>query len=257
MIETRTIYIMAYRQIKRFLRAKSRLIGSIVNPVMWLVFFGLGWSSAFSSPMAKMVFHGLDYMSYLSPGVVMMTIFTASFIGGITVIWDKEFGFLKEILVAPVSRTASILGRALGDMLVALLQGTIILIATFYLAPSLKLSGIPLTILAGALVAFSFTSIGIAIASKMRSIEGFQILMSFVNLPLLFSSGAFYPLDNLPEWMKLLAYVNPLTYGVDLARWSLTGVSQITPSVDLAALILLAIVMVSIASYIFNKATIE
>ena len=139
----------------------------------------------------------------------------------------------------------------------ALLQGTIILIATFYLAPSLKLSGIPLTILAGALVAFSFTSIGIAIASKMRSIEGFQILMSFVNLPLLFSSGAFYPLDNLPEWMKLLAYVNPLTYGVDLARWSLTGVSQITPSVDLAALILLAIVMVSIASYIFNKATIE
>ena len=252
-----TIYVMAYRQIKRFLRARSHVIGSIVNPIMWLVLFGLGWSSAFNIPIAKMIFQGLDYMSYLAPGIVMMAIFTSSFIGGATVIWDKEFGFLKEVLVAPVSRTASIIGRALGDTLVALVQGIVVLTVTMIMTQSLNPLGIPIAIASGALVALSFTSIGIAIASKMRSIEGFQLIMSLIMLPLIFLSGAIYPISNMPIWMKALAYINPLTYGVDLTRWALTGVHQIAPAISAAILAALTLTMTGIASYIFSKATIE
>jgi len=252
-----TIYIMAYRQVKRFLRAKSHVIGSIVNPIVWLVLFGLGWSRVLSFPMAKEIFQGLDYMSYLAPGIVMMTIFTSSFIGGATVIWDKEFGFLKEVLVAPVSRTASIVGRALGDTLVALVQGIVVLAVTMLMIGTLDPLGVPIAIASGALVALSFTSIGIAIASKMRSIEGFHLITSLIMLPLIFLSGAIYPINSMPMWMKALAYINPLTYGVDLARWALTGVSQINPTISAIVLVALTAIMIALASQIFSRATIE
>jgi len=257
MLDFNTVYIMAYRQIKRFFRARSRVIGSILNPVMWLIFFGLGWSSLFKAPMAKIMFYGLDYMSYLAPGVLMMTIFMSSFIGGVTVIWDKEFGYLKEVLVAPVSRTASIIGRALGETLTAMLQGVAILIAVLLIAPLLNPLGAPLALAVGLLVALSFTSMGITIASRMKSMEGFHMLVNLIMLPLVFLSGAIYPIDNMPLWMKGIAYVNPLTYGVDLARWLLTGVSQMDPVFDLTLLLVLTAVMIAIASYAFNKATIE
>lgn len=249
--------VMVYRQLKRFTRARSRVIGSIFNPLIWMVFFGLGWSGLFTSSMAKLLFRGLDYMSFLAPGMVMMAIFTASLFSGMSVIWDREFGFLKELLVAPASRTAIILGRSIGDALTALAQGVVILAASFLLAKQLTPTGIPLAVAIGLLAAIAFTSMGIALASTMRSFEGFNLITTFLMLPLLFLSGAFYPIDSLPLWLKALVYLNPLTYAVDATRYALTGVSSFNILHSTAALALSAIILTLAATYTFKKSTIE
>ena len=249
--------VMVYRQLKRFTRARSRVIGSIFNPIIWMVFFGLGGSGLFPSSMANLLFRGLDYMSFLAPGMVMMAIFTASLFSGMSVIWDREFGFLKELLVAPASRTAIILGRSIGDALTALAQGVVILAASFLLAKQLTPAGIPLAVAIGLLAAIAFTSMGIALASTMRSFEGFNLITTFLMLPLLFLSGAFYPIDSLPLWLKALVYLNPLTYAVDATRYALTGVSSFNILHSTAALALSAVILTLAATYTFKKSTIE
>ncbi len=252
-----TVYIMAYRQLKRYVRSKSRLVGSIVNPLVWLVFFGLGWSRALNVPGARALFGGLDYLDYLLPGVVAMSIFTASFISGITIIFDKQFGFMKEILVAPVPRPAALLGRALGDSLTALLQGLLILGAGLPLASHVNPLGVFPVALYGFLLALGFTSAGIALASKITSHEGFQLIVNFIMLPVLFLSGAFYPIDPLPGWMKALAYLNPLTYAVDGMRQGLVGVGSLHPAASLAALGAASAILLLLAIALFEKATLE
>ncbi len=252
-----TVYIMAYRQLKRFVRSRSRIIGSIVNPLIWLVFFGMGWSRTLSGPMARMLFGGVDYLYFLLPGVIAMGIFTASFISGITILFDKQFGFMKEILVAPVPRSAALLGRALGDSITALVQGYLILLAGLPLVPGINPLGALSLAVYGLVMALGFTSAGIALAMKITSHEGFQLVMSFLMLPILFLSGAFYPLDPLPEWMKALAYVNPLTYAVDGIRGGLVGISSFNPVVSLLALTATSGVLLLVAVLLFEKATLE
>ena len=254
---TGTIYIMAYRQLKRFLRAKSRVVSTVVNPLIWLVFFGLGWANAFSFPAARALFGGLDYLSYLAPGIVAMTVFSASFISGVSVLWDKEFGFLKEVLVAPASRSAAILGRALGDAAVAVVQGAIILALSFAIAPELSAAGVLPAIGYSFLMALGFTSAGILIALRMTSMEGFHMIVSFLMFPLVFLSSAFYPLDYMPTWMRAVAYVNPLTYAVDGVRGCLVGVSSFNPWVDATVLTLLSAVLMLAAMAGFERATIS
>jgi ABC-2 type transport system permease protein len=249
--------IMMYRQLKRFVRARSRIIGSIVNPLIWIVFFGLGWSSLFKGQVARALFGGHSYLDFLAPGVVMMAVFTGGFISGVTVLWDKEFGFLKELLVAPSSRAAGIIGRALGDALVTVIQGALILAAVIPLAHGIRPEGIPAVLAAALLAGTAFTSMGIAIALRMSSMEGFHLVVNFMMMPLLFLSGAFFPIDPLPGWMKALAYLNPLTYSVDLARRSLLGAGSINPLLDAAALALSASALLALASLSFSKATLD
>jgi len=207
--------------------------------------------------MAKMIFNGLDYLTYLSSGVVAMAIFSASFIAGVSVIWDKQFGFLKEILVAPASRSEAIIGRIIGDSIIAMLQGAIILALSFTIAHSLEISGIPQALAYGFVLAVGFTSLGIILALKISNIEAFQMIMSFLMMPLVFLSGAFYPIKFMPMWMKYVAYVNPLTYAVDGMRYYLTGVSSFNPLIDLVVLIILSIVFLVVAAKLFENATIE
>jgi len=254
---TDPLMVMTYRELKRFIRAKSRLIGSIVNPLIWAIFFGLGWSSAFNFPQARIIFGGVNYMTYLTPGIVMMTVFTASFISGVTVIWDKQFGFLKEVLVAPTPREPAIIGRALGGSLTALLQGLIVLVVLIPLVAKIRFLGIIPVILIGLLVGLSFSAVGITLATKMTSMEGFHIISSFIMMPTIFLSGAFYPIRTMPEWMKILAYTNPLTYGVDLARHYLLGAGDLGVGVDFLVLIALTTVSLTTASIIFRNATID
>ncbi len=249
--------IMVYRQLKRFVRAKSRLFGSIVNPLIWMVFFGLGWSSLFKGSMAKALFGGYSYLDFLAPGVVMMTVFMGGFISGVTVLWDKEFGFLKELLVAPASRTAGMAGRAFGDALVATIQGALILAAIIPLARDINPGGIPVTLAAALLTGFAFTSLGITIALKISSMEGFHIIVNFIMMPLLFLSGAFFPIDPLPEWMKVLAYLNPLTYSVDLARISMLGSGSMNPLIDTVVLAASSLILIGSAALLFREATID
>lgn len=249
-------FAMCYRQLKRFTRAKSRVIGSLLNPLVWLVFFGIGWSRAFDFPAAREIFGGMDYLSYLIPGVVSMTIFSGSFISGVTVIWDKQFGFLKETLVAPTSRSEAILGRIIGDSLTALVQGLLIMVLSLGLV-SLNLYGIIPTIIVGFILAMAFSSVGITLGLKINSQEGFHLIFGLLMQPLIFLSGAFYPIDAMPQWMKLLAYVNPLTYAVDSARYFLTGVSRFEIITDISILLILSVILVILAMYSFEKAVIE
>jgi len=249
--------VMVYRQIKRFIRARSRVLGTIFMPLIWLIFFGLGWSKAFDFPYAKMIFGGVDYLSFLVPGVFAMSIFTGSLMSGISVLWDKQFGFLKELLVAPSSRKAGIAGRVIGDSLVIALQGLIILVFSLIIATNIRITGIVPAILTGIILSIAFSSIGISMALKMGSQEGFQLIMNFLLMPLLFLSGAFYPIDTMPDWMKYLVYIDPLTYAVDASRYFLIGFSKFSIFFDMAALAGLATVFLLVAMFLFERATIE
>ncbi|AAB89369.1 MULTISPECIES: ABC transporter permease [Archaeoglobus] len=250
----RAFEIMVYRQIKRFLRARSRVAGMIINPLVWLTFFGIGWSRAFRDPS---IFGGVDYLTYLSPGIFAMTVFNQSFVSGISVIWDREFGFLKEVLVAPASRKETIAGRIFGDSAVATLQGAIILALTFFIA-RINIFGVIPALGVGFVLAVAFSSFGVSIAARMRSMEGFQMIMALVMLPLIFLSGAIYPIAFMPAWMKVLALLNPLTYAVESSRVLLTGVSGIFP-LDQSLLILLSLtaLMLYVAMVSFERSTVE
>ncbi|EHP89564.1 ABC transporter permease [Methanotorris formicicus] len=250
------IVTMAYRQIKRFLRAKSRVIGTLLHPIVWIAFFGLGWSRALNFPQAREIFGGVDYLTYLVPGVVAITIFTTSFMSGMSVIIDKDYGFLKEILVAPVSRSKAIFGRILGDSITSLLRGMIILTICMFIT-SINVSAVIPVLILGILLAWTFSSIGIAFALRMSSLEGFGLVMNMLTLPLMFLSGAFYPVDALPAWIRIFSYVNPLTYAVDGMRYFLIGTSKFPITFDFIVLGILCIICLGIGMHSFEKTTIE
>ena len=246
----RAFLTMVYRQTRRFLRSKSRIVGMILNPIIWIVFFGIGWSRIFKGPME--IFGGVDYLTFLAPGIFAMTIFNQSFISGVSVIWDKEFGFLKEVLVAPTSRKESIAGRIFGDSIVATCQGILILLLTFSIA-KLDIFGILPSILIGFMLALAFTSFGVSIATKMESMEGFHAIVGILMLPLIFLSGAIYPIDAMPEWMRIIAYANPMTYAVDGARLYLVGTSKFPILIDWVILVLIDVVLLGVAMIAFER----
>ncbi|MEZ0346371.1 MAG: ABC transporter permease [Infirmifilum sp.] len=251
------IFPMVYRQIKRFVNARSRLVMTIVQPLMWLVFFGLGMGRAFSFPGASSMFGGLDYLSFLASGMVSMTIIMGSFMSGISVIWDKQFGFLKETLVAPASRAEIILGRALGDSLVINLQALIILALVYLLAPGLRIQGVVPVVVYGILLSLGFASLGIALSVKLSSMEGFQMIVNLITQPLLFMSGIFFPLTTMPSWMRTIAYLDPATYAVDGMRYWLTGVSYFDPMLDVLLLVVLTSILLVVGVKAFESATVE
>ncbi len=255
--EVRVFLTMVYRELKRFSRSRARVIGSVINPLIWLIFFGKGWSGVFNNPLATQLFGGVDYMTYLVPGIIAMTIFNMSFMQGITLIWDKQFGFLKEILVAPASRTEAIAGRITGGAIVAMLQGVIILTLSFALA-KLKLTGILPSLGLGFLLGIATAGMGVAIALRMNSMEGFQMVIMMLMLPMTFLSGAFYPVSTMPNWMQWLAKFNPLTYAVDGTRYYLAGVEPtFGMATDWLVLGALALVFSGMAALGFRRATLD
>ncbi len=247
---------MWYRQVKRFWRAKPRVIGTFIQPIFWLLFFGLGFSAAFRAGGRTGVFLGLDYLSYLMPGVVLMTIFMGSFMSGISVIWDKEFGYLKVVLVSPASRKASIIGRSLGDATIAIIQGLVILFFGYLIVPTINLLNLIPFLIVSIIMSLSFASLGIIIATKMQTIEGFQLIINIITMPLLFLSGIFYPVSLAPLWIRVIALANPLTYAVDASRFLLLGVSEFSFIFDITLLISLSSIFLILAIYQFDKATI-
>ena len=250
--ELGVIYANMYREIKRFLRAKSRVLGSIIQPIFWMIFFGLGFTNAFRAGGSG-GFGGVSYIDFLIPGVFMMTIFFSGFFSGISVIFDREFGYLKEILVSPAPRWATLFGRAIGSTIISLIQGLIILAIAYPLAPELNYMNLAIVLLAAIMLSLAFTAIGIIIAVRMRSHEGFQLLVNFLAMPLLFSSGAFFPIETMPNWMKAIAYINPLTYAVDISRYALVGMYSINPLTDFMVLGFISVALGLIASHLFGK----
>ncbi|WP_434731359.1 ABC transporter permease [Thermogladius sp. KZ2Tp1] len=275
---------MVYRQVKRWMGARSRLVSTVLNPLVWIIFLGLGWGSVFSgtsfsglptgvpvppglsiSDMIQRyfnaIFGGVDYLTFMVSGMASMTVFMGSFIGGLSVIWDKQFGYLKETLVAPASRKLVIAGRILGDAIITTLQGLIVVLLGLALTGGLRLVGIPIAIVYLFISALAFSSLGVIIALKLTSVEGFQMLINLLTMPLMFMSGVFYPFTTMPDWMKVFAQFNPLSYTVHSVRYWLTGADvglyPMSPVNDLIVLAVVGSAMLWLAGVIFEKTSIE
>jgi ABC-2 type transport system permease protein len=240
------------RDLKKFFREKSRLWGGIARPILWLLILGSSLKPAISN--TSLGSRGsVDYTHYIFPGVIALTLIFTSLQSAISIIWDREFGFLKEVMVAPVPRPAILLGKALGGATQATLQGII----TLAFAPLIGLWLNPLVILALLgmmfIISFALTALGIVISSAMSSFEGFGIISNFVVMPMYFLSGAIYPTASVPFWIKPLIIINPLSYGVDALRQITIGVGVFDFWFDLAFLLIFGLAMLWLALPLFNR----
>lgn len=244
-----TVYTMWLREMIRFSRSKSRIIGALATPLFFLVILGAGFSS--SSPISG---GGASYTSYLAPGLIGMAVLFSSLMGGVSIIWDREFGFLKEILIAPVSRFFVALGKAVGGVTTAMIQGVLIMIIAWLIGVQyVSVWGVLASIVIMFISGIGFIGLGIALASKIESHEGFQMVMSFLTMPLVLLSGAFFPISNLPAWLSALVYANPLTYGVEALRYCLLGGSAIPIFLSIPVLVLFALAMIALGGKMFGK----
>jgi ABC-2 type transport system permease protein len=242
------IYILWLRQLKRYLRSKPRIIASLGQPLLFLVALGFGFG-----PIFQRAGQG-NYIQFLAPGVIGMTILFTAVFSGIELIWDRQFGFLKETLVAPVPRILVMIGRTLGGATVAMIQGLIVvvicLVAGFRVT---NFHALPEAILVMVLVSIMFTALGTAIASVLSDFQGFQLIMNFLVMPIFFLSGALFPLTNLPTVLNAIATVDPLSYGVDGLRSALIGVAHFGLPLDLAVLSVIAAALVATGSVLFSR----
>ncbi len=250
MINPTAIYVLWLREMKRFLRAKSRIFGTVAMPLFFLAFLGMGFRRIAVPGMSEDV----DYFLYLVPGILGMNLLFSSTFGGLSVLWDREFGFLKEIMVAPVPRVSIVLGRIAGGVTTALIQGLFILGVSALL--SFRIKSIPslgMAIVFMILISVAFLGLGLIFASKMKDMQGFSIVMNFVIFPLLFLSGAFYPLENFPSWLRYISRLDPLTYGVDGLRGVLAGISSNSILFNFGMMVVFALVMISLGAFFFEK----
>lgn len=209
----RATKIVWQRELIRFGRSKLRLITSFAQPILYLFVFGTGLSSFMRGSGV-----GFDFRKFLFPGIVAMSVLFSAVFSAVSIVWDREFGFLREMLVAPVPRSGIVIGKAFGGATVATLQGALVLL----LAPLIGMGMTPLilveSLLIMALLAFTLTSLGIVVASRMQRIESFQAVMQFFLMPMFFLSGALFPIAALPKWLGFLVRLNPMTYGVVALR---------------------------------------
>lgn len=244
------VFTIWQREVIRYLRSPSRIIGSLGMPFFFLAFLGLGLQSAFAIRPG-----GERYLDYIAPGIVGMVLLFSSTVSGISVIWDRQFGFLKEMLVAPIPRLAIVLGRTTGGTTTASIQAIIFLSISFFLGVRVpSFTGIILALVFMGLIGLSFSSLGVALASRMEDPHGFQLIFNFLIMPIFFLSGALFPLNKLPLGIKILSYLNPLTYGVDGLRWALLGVSQFGPAVDLLVLCTISGAFLTLGAVLFQGA---
>lgn len=242
------IFILWLRQLKRYVRSRARLIGSLGQPLLFLIALGFGFGPIYQRA------GGGSYIQFLAPGIIAMSVLFTAMFSGIEIIWDRQFGFLKETLVAPVSRMEIMIGRTLGGATVALIQGTVVLFVSFLVG--FRLSGflcLPLVFLFMLLIALLFTAIGTAIASVMEDMHGFQLIMNFLVMPLFFLSGALFPLQNLPKVLNIVASLDPLSYGVDGLRGALGAGYHFGFIQDFLILAVASSLLLVLGSYLFSK----
>ena len=242
------VYVMWIRQLKRYSRSRARIIGSLGQPLLFLLGLGFGFGSIYQRAGQG------DYIQFLAPGVIAMTILFSSVFSGIELIWDRQFGFLKETLVAPVPRLMIMIGRTLGGATVAVLQGLIVVIICLLAGFRVRsVSALPMMLVYMVLTAILFTAFGTAVASLLSDFQGFQLVMNFLIMPMFFLSGALFPLTNVPKVLEIIATVNPLSYGVDGLRLALIGIAHFGASVDLTVLTALVALMLVVGSYLFSR----
>ncbi len=253
LINPSAIYTLWLREMKRFVRAKSRVVGSLGMPLIFLIFLGKGLGSANIPGIPE----GVDYVNYLAPGIIGMVLLFGSMFAGISVLWDRQFGFLKEVMVTPVSRTSIVLGRVAGGVSMALVQALLVLFAGLLMGLKTGFFGVLSSLIFMILISAAFVGLGLAFASKMEDMHGFQMIMNFLMFPLLFLSGAIYPITGMPKAVVLLSYLNPLTYGVDALRRALIGASDFPLLIDFAVLLLFSTAMVALGAYLFEGVEVD
>lgn len=244
------IYVIWLREMKKYVRNRSRLAGNIATPFFFLAFLGMGFNSLGISGLPE----GVTYMEFLTPGIVAMTLLFGSMFAGVSILFDRQFGFLKEIMVSPVDRTSIVVGRIFAGMTSGVFQ------AFFILAISI-LMGVrianPIGLLASVvfilLIAMSFVGLGITVATRIEDMHGFQMIMNFIVMPTFLLSGALFPLDKLPPWLAGISYIDPLTYGVDGLRGLIIGTSHLPLIIDFAILSGFCVAMILLATYMFKK----
>jgi ABC-2 type transport system permease protein len=247
----RAIYIMWLRQIKRYLRSRSRIIGALGQPILYLLALGYGFGQVYARAGQG------NYLEFLAPGIIAMSILFTAMFNGVEMIWDRQFGFLKETLVAPVSRFNIMLGRVLGGATVATIQGIIVLALAFAIGFRIHTphsAGLVLMSLVFMfLIALMFTALGTGIASTLQDFQGFQLIMSFVVMPTYFLSGAIFPLVGLPKLLSIFTHIDPLTYGVDGLRSVLISTGHFPLGLDLLILAGLSLIFLAAGSYLFSR----
>ncbi|MCX2726312.1 ABC transporter permease [Thermomicrobium sp. 4228-Ro] len=256
------------RDLLRFWRDRTRIAGGLAQPLLFLAIFGAGlspWMGRLGGATA-----GPDYVQFIYPGIIGMSVLFSSIFSAVSVVWDREFGFLKELLVAPIPRWSIVVGKALGGSSTSMLQGLLLLVLAPVIGVGLSLRAILVLIPLLFLLAFALSSIGLVIAARMRSTEGFGLVMNFLVTPLLFLSGALYPLNNLPSWLLVLTRLDPVTYGIDAIRrivLASTGVPQplidqlgvslfgrpLDPALDALLVLALGLVLIVVAARQFER----
>ncbi len=237
------IYTLWLREMKHYFRARSRFLGSLATPIFWLAFVGIGLSSAFYP----------RYLDFMFPGIIGMTILFTSTFSGVSVLWDKQFGFMKEIFVAPISRVSIVLGKMLGGVSIAMLQGICILLFSKIFGIKILLHGVIPSLFFMFLISASYVCFGLIFAARMEDPHGFQIIVNFIVMPMFFLSGSLFPITKVPTWLKFLVCINPFTYGVDALRLCLIGEGAFSLTKDVLALLIFFILTLSLATYLFRE----
>lgn len=242
------IYVLWLRELKRYFRSKAQIAASLGQPLLYLLALGYGLS-----PVFRRSGEG-SYLEFIAPGVIAMTVLFTSLFSGIQLIWDRQFGFLKETLVAPVPRLHIMIGRTCGAATTSMIQGLLVavvsVLAGFRPADG---AGIALGFVFLALVAVVFTAVGTTVGSTLKDMQGFQMIMNFLVLPIFFLSGALYPLKHLPTFLTVLTRIDPLTYGVDGLRGALTARAYFSTSLDLLVMVVLAIAVTALGAWRFSR----
>lgn len=253
-LEFNAVYVIVAREFKKFIRERSRLISAIARPLVWLFFVGAGMSRLVG-PVG-----GVTYTQFMFPGILGLTILFSSIFSSISIIWDKEFGFMKEILVAPVSRFSIVVGKALSGTVVSTIQAAIVLLLFPLVGIKLGPAAVIGVIVVSALVSFSISAFGIMLATFYESYESFSVIMNFIVMPMFFLSGAMYPVKLLPPALKIVANLNPLTYGIDALKHLMISphaVGPLSPDfslyLDLSVIFVASAAFVTAASFLFER----
>ena len=242
------IYVLWVRQLKRYARSRPRVIASLGQPLLFLLALGFGLG-----PVFRQAGQG-SYLQFLAPGVVGMAVLFTAMFSGIELIWDRQFGFLKETLVAPVPRLQIMIGRTLGGATVAVLQGLFVIVIAFVAGFRVThYGGLVWAFVFMGLIGLMFTALGAALASVLPDFQGFQLVMNLLMMPIFFLSGALFPLKGLPKVLDVVATLDPLSYGVDGLRAALTGVGHFGVTTDFAVLSSLCAVMLLIGGWLFSR----
>jgi len=242
------IYILWLREVKKYSRSRIQIIASLGQPLLYLLVLGFGLGPVYQKA------GGGSYLQFMAPGIVGMAILFTSVFSGIALLWDRQFGFLKETLVAPVARINVMIGRTLGGATVAMLQGTLIMVVCLIAGfRPVTLIGIPLGFAFMALIAIVFAALGTSIGSSLQDMQGFQLIMNFLVLPIFFLSGALFPLNNLPKALSFVTKLDPLSYGVDGLRATLIGASHFGAIVDAVVLAVVAVGLLCLGAWRFSK----